>query len=155
LDDERGRQLADRALVPTTGYSLADAADVEVEATSARFRWRGQLIELPLGGRFNVSNALAAATAADLLGVPHAVIVEGLRAAPAVPGRFEPIEEGQPFAVVVDYSHKPGALAGALGAAREAAGSGQVILVMGAGGDRDQSKRPEMGEVASRLADRV
>ena len=109
----------------------------------------------PLGGRFNVSNALAAATAAARLGIPTSTIAAGLRAAPSVPGRFEPVDEGQPFAVLVDYAHKPGALAGALEAAREAAAGGRVLLVVGAGGDRDRSKRPEMGEVAARLADRV
>jgi UDP-N-acetylmuramoyl-L-alanyl-D-glutamate--2,6-diaminopimelate ligase len=98
---------------------------------------------------------LAAATASAHLGIPVTTIADGLAAAPAVPGRFEPVDEGQPFAVLVDYSHKPGALAGALEAAREAAPGGRVILVFGAGGDRDASKRPEMGEVAARLADRV
>jgi UDP-N-acetylmuramoyl-L-alanyl-D-glutamate--2,6-diaminopimelate ligase len=155
LDDPRGRELAERALVPTDGYSLTDAADLEVGSTTSRFRWRGELIELPLGGRFNVSNALAAAMAAARLGIDATTIAAGLAAAPAVPGRFEPIDEGQPFAVLVDYAHKPGALAGALDAARDAAGGGRVILVVGAGGDRDASKRPEMGEVAARLADRV
>ena len=72
-----------------------------------------------------------------------------------MPGRFEPVDEGQPFAVLVDYAHKPGALEGALAAARDAAAGGRVIVVFGAGGDRDASKRPEMGEVAARLADRV
>jgi UDP-N-acetylmuramoyl-L-alanyl-D-glutamate--2,6-diaminopimelate ligase len=155
LDDERGRELMARSLVPTEGYSLADATDVEVGSTRSRFTWHGASIEVPMGGRFNVSNALAAATAAAHLGVDPATIAAGLAAAPPVPGRFEPIDEGQPFAVLVDYSHKPGALAGALGAAREAAPGGKVILVFGAGGDRDSSKRPEMGEVASHLADRV
>lgn len=155
LDDPRGIELARRGLVPTEGYSLADAHDLEVGSTRCRFRWRGVDVEVPLGGRFNVSNALAAATAAARLGIDEATIAAGLRSAPAVPGRFEPIDEGQPFAVLVDYSHKPGALAGALAAAREAAPGGRVILVFGAGGDRDSSKRPEMGEVASRMADRV
>jgi UDP-N-acetylmuramoyl-L-alanyl-D-glutamate--2,6-diaminopimelate ligase len=155
LDDPWGRQLADRARVPTEGYSLSDAADLEVRSTTCRFRWRGVPIDLPLGGRFNVSNALAAAMAAARLGIDAATIAAGLAAAPAVPGRFEPIDEGQPFAVLVDYAHKPGALAGALEAARDAAVGGRVVLVVGAGGDRDASKRPEMGEVASRLADRV
>ncbi|HEX4867811.1 MAG TPA: UDP-N-acetylmuramoyl-L-alanyl-D-glutamate--2,6-diaminopimelate ligase [Acidimicrobiales bacterium] len=155
LDDERGRTLADRALVPTTGYSLRDASELDVGTTRASFTWRGARIDLPLGGRFNVSNALAAATAASLLGVSADVIARGLGAAPPVPGRFEPVDEGQPFAVVVDYSHKPDALARALEAAREAAPGGRVILVVGAGGDRDATKRPEMGEVAARLADRV
>ena len=72
-----------------------------------------------------------------------------------MPGRFEPVDEGQPFAVLVDYAHKPGALEGALAAARDAAPGGRVLLVIGAGGDRDPSKRPEMGAVAARLADWV
>lgn len=155
LDDPRGEELARRALVPTEGYSLADAVDVEVGARRCRFRWRGEPVDLPLGGRFNVSNALAAATAAAQLGLEPAAVAAGLSSAPPVPGRFEPIDEGQPFAVIVDYSHKPGALEGALAAAREVAGGGRVILVVGAGGDRDHTKRPEMGEVAGRMADRV
>ena len=155
LDDPRGAELASRSLVPTDGYSLADAEDLHVQATRSSFRWRGQRVELPLGGRFNVSNAIAAASAAAHLGIPVERIAVGLNAAPAVPGRFEPIDEGQPFAVLVDYAHKPGALAGALAAAREAAAGGRVFVVVGAGGDRDPSKRPEMGEVAARLADSV
>jgi len=155
LDDPRGLELARRALVPTEGYSLADASDLAVEATRSTFRWRGERVELPLGGSFNASNALAAATAAARLGIAADTIAAGLSQAPRVPGRFEPVEEGQPFAVLVDYAHKPGALASALAAARESAGGGRVLLVMGAGGDRDASKRPEMGDVAARLADRV
>lgn len=155
LDDERGRQLAARAHIPTEGYSLDDVSDLEISSTRSRFHWRGVPIELPLGGRFNVSNAIAAATAAARLGIDPSTIAEGLAGAAPVPGRFEPIDEGQPFAVLVDYSHKPGALAGALDAAREAAPGGRVILVFGAGGDRDATKRPEMGQVAGRRADRV
>lgn len=155
LDDPRGRELAARRLVPTSGYSLADAGDLVVETTRSRFTWHGISVELPFGGRFNVSNALAAATAGLALGISEDSIAAGLSAAPAVPGRFEPIEEGQPFAVLVDYSHKPDALARALEAAREGAPGGRVILVFGAGGDRDATKRPEMGQVAARLADRV
>ena len=155
LDDERGRELAGRGAVPTVGYSIAEAEALEVGATTSSFRGRGRDVDLPLGGRFNVSNALAAATAAAQLGVDPSTIARGLSQAPPVPGRFEPVDEGQPFAVLVDYAHKPGALDGALRAAREVAGGGRVILVVGAGGDRDTSKRPEMGEVAARLADRV
>jgi UDP-N-acetylmuramoyl-L-alanyl-D-glutamate--2,6-diaminopimelate ligase len=155
LDDERGRDLAAREAVPTLGYSLADAEDLDVGPAASRFRWRGRDVSLPLGGRFNVSNALAAATAAVHLGIDPSTVAEGLSHAPAVPGRFEPVDEGQPFAVLVDYAHKPGALEGALAAAREAARGGRVIVVVGAGGDRDASKRPEMGEVAARLADHV
>lgn len=155
LDDPRGRELAERSLVPTEGYSLDDLTAIEVTTTRCRFRWRGATVEIPFGGRFNVSNALAAATAAAGLGIDVPTIVSGLRGAPPVPGRFEPIDEGQPFAVLVDYSHKPGALAGALDAAREATPGGRVILVFGAGGDRDATKRAEMGRVAGLRADRV
>lgn len=155
LDDPWGRELAQRASVPTDGYSLDDASDIEVGSAHSRFRWRGLPISLPLGGRFNVSNALAAATAALRLGIDPGTIVAGLAAAPVVPGRFEPVDEGQPFTVLVDFSHKPGALSGALDAAREAAGRGRVILVFGAGGDRDATKRQEMGAVAGRLSDVV
>ena len=155
LDDPYGARLAADAAIPTEGYALADATDLDVGADRCRFGWRGVVVELPFGGRFNVSNALAAATTAAALGMAPEDIAAGLAAAPAVPGRFEPVVEGQPFAVLVDYAHKPGALESALGAAREAAAGGRVLLVFGAGGDRDASKRHEMGEVAARLADRV
>ena len=155
LDDPRGVELARRETVPTDGYALAEAEDLVVGTTSCTFRWRGHEVALPLGGRFNVSNALAAATAAARLGIPDATIARGLADVPPVPGRFEPVDEGQPFTVLVDYAHKPGALEGALAAARDATSGGRVIVVFGAGGDRDTSKRPEMGEVAARLADLV
>ena len=155
LDDPYGARLAADATIPTEGYALADATDLEVRPDRSRFRWRGAEVVLPLGGRFNVSNALAAATAAAQLGLSPEAIAHGLAAAPVVPGRFEPVDEGQPFTVLVDYAHKPGALESALDAARDAAAGGKVLLVFGAGGDRDASKRPEMGEVAARLADRV
>ncbi len=155
LDDPRGRELARRGSVPTTGYSLDDVEDLVVSGARVAFRWHGTDIEVPMGGRFNASNALAAATVAEVLGIPLSVVAEGLARTPPVPGRFEAVDEGQPFTVLVDYSHKPGALASALDAAREASGGGRVVLVFGAGGDRDASKRPEMGAVASRQADRV
>jgi UDP-N-acetylmuramoyl-L-alanyl-D-glutamate--2,6-diaminopimelate ligase len=155
LDDPRGRQLAERAAVPTTGFSLVDAEQLEVRPDRCRFRWRGHPVELSLGGRFNALNAVTAAACAEQLGVAAEAVAAGLSSAPPVPGRFEPVDEGQPFSVLVDYAHKPDALAQALATARDAAGQGRVIVVFGAGGDRDPSKRPEMGEVAARLADRV
>lgn len=155
LDDPRGQELARRAAVPTEGFRLTDAVDLVVGPQRSTFRWRGHPVALGLGGRFNVANALAAATAAAALGVSAAEVASGLSQAPSVPGRFQPLDAGQPFAVVVDYAHKPGALADALAAARESVGSGRVVVVIGAGGDRDATKRPEMGEVAGRLADLV
>jgi UDP-N-acetylmuramoyl-L-alanyl-D-glutamate--2,6-diaminopimelate ligase len=154
VDDVRGRQMVDVAAIPITPYSLADADEIEVDATSARFRWRGHAVRLPFGGRFNVSNAVAAATVASLLGVEDATIADGLSNAPSVPGRMEPVDAGQPFRVIVDFAHTPDALAGLLDEVRSAA-AGRVIVVFGCGGDRDRGKRPLMGEIAARLADKV
>ncbi len=109
-------------------------------------------VELKLRGRFNVENALAAAAAARALGVREAAIKQGIEAVERVPGRFELVDEGQPFTVLVDYAHTPGALESALEAARELARS-RVICVFGAGGDRDRDKRPLMGQVVAELAD--
>jgi UDP-N-acetylmuramoyl-L-alanyl-D-glutamate--2,6-diaminopimelate ligase len=108
--------------------------------------------DLKLAGRFNEENALAAAAAARALGVSDDAIRAGIEAVRGVPGRFEPVDEGQPFRVIVDYSHKPGALETVLHEAR-ALSSGRVYCVFGAGGDRDREKRPLMGRVAAELAD--
>jgi len=107
---------------------------------------------VPLPGRFNVLNALGAWAAARALGAPADGIPPALAGARTAPGRFQPVDMGQPFGVFVDYSHKPDALASVLRAARELA-SGRLIVVFGAGGDRDRGKRPLMGEIAARLAD--
>ena len=109
-------------------------------------------VRLKLQGRFNVENALAAAAAARALGVDDETIRAGLETLDRVPGRFERVDEGQPFTVLVDYAHTPGALETALRSAREL-DRGRVICVFGAGGDRDRSKRPLMGQVVSELAD--
>jgi len=111
-------------------------------------------IELRLRGRFNRANALAAIWAARELGVAEDAIHAGIAAVGCVPGRFESIDAGQPFAVIVDYAHTPDSLENVLRAAREL-GEGRLIVVFGAGGDRDREKRPLMGRVASRLADRA
>jgi UDP-N-acetylmuramoyl-L-alanyl-D-glutamate--2,6-diaminopimelate ligase len=155
LDDAWGRRLAARPQVETTGYSLEDATDLKVGVERSRFRWRGTDVELGLGGRFNVRNALAAATAAAVVGVDAESIARGLSGVHGVPGRFEPIGTGSPFRVVVDYAHTPDGLDQVLRAARDVTPDGRVLVVFGAGGDRDPTKRPEMGSVASRLADLV
>src|SRR5207247_3322935 len=107
-------------------------------------------VELKLRGGFNRENALAAAGAARALGISDEAIKQGIEAVERVPGRFEPLDEGQPFTVLVDYAHTPGALEVALGAARQLTG-GRVICVFGAGGDRDRANRPRRGQVASEL----
>jgi UDP-N-acetylmuramoyl-L-alanyl-D-glutamate--2,6-diaminopimelate ligase len=133
------------------GYGVRLAAEL---AGAITFRPEGELgdVELKLRGRFNVENALAAAAAARALGVDEAGIKRGIEAVERVPGRFDLVDEGQPFTVIVDYSHKPGALEAVLESARELA-RGRVICVFGAGGDRDRDKRPLMGRVVAELAD--
>ena len=122
-------------------------------------------LSLPMPGRFNVANALGALAAVHALGFELDVLVDALERGVRVPGRFEPVDEGQEFAVLVDYAHTPDSLENVLGAARglidagagkgRGAGDGRVLCVFGAGGDRDRGKRPLMGEIAGRLADIV
>ena len=109
-------------------------------------------VRTPLPGHFNVENALAALAACRLLGVPVEAGATALAGAGRVPGRFEPVDEGQPFAVLVDYAHTPDSLENVLRAARRLT-EGRLIAVFGCGGDRDREKRPLMGEIAARLAD--
>jgi UDP-N-acetylmuramoyl-L-alanyl-D-glutamate--2,6-diaminopimelate ligase len=109
-------------------------------------------IELKLRGRFNVENAHAAVAAARALGIDENAIKQGIEQVERVPGRFDAVDEGQPFTVLVDYAHTPVALETVLEAARELA-RGRVICVFGAGGDRDRAKRPVMGQVVTELAD--
>jgi UDP-N-acetylmuramoyl-L-alanyl-D-glutamate--2,6-diaminopimelate ligase len=111
-------------------------------------------LALPMPGRFNVANALGALAAAHALGCELDTIAAALERGVSVPGRFEPVDAGQDFAVLVDYAHTPDSLENVLRAARELTG-GRVICVFGAGGDRDRGKRPLMGEIAARLADLV
>jgi UDP-N-acetylmuramoyl-L-alanyl-D-glutamate--2,6-diaminopimelate ligase len=109
-----------------------------------------------LVGSFNVVNALAAATTALLAGFDLDAVVAGLEGPVVVPGRMERIDAGQDFTVLVDYAHTPDALNNALGAARDLAAPGaRVITVFGCGGDRDRAKRPLMGAIAARRADRT
>jgi UDP-N-acetylmuramoyl-L-alanyl-D-glutamate--2,6-diaminopimelate ligase len=108
--------------------------------------------DLKLRGRFNVENALGAAAAARALGVDDDAIRAGLEAVHGVPGRLEHVDEGQPFAVVVDYAHKPASLETVLHTLRDLT-DGRVLCVFGCGGDRDRAKRPIMGKLAAELAD--
>ena len=111
-------------------------------------------IDLRLRGRFNRANALGAIWAARELGIDEDAIRAGIATVTGVPGRFESVEAGQPFDVIVDYAHTPDSLANVLEAARDL-GRGKLIVVFGAGGDRDREKRPLMGRAAARLADRA
>jgi UDP-N-acetylmuramoyl-L-alanyl-D-glutamate--2,6-diaminopimelate ligase len=145
VGDEYGRRLA-AELPDALTFGLSSRADVGRHALEG--------IALRLHGRFNVENALAAIAGARLLGVEEDAIRQGIESVEGVPGRFESVDEGQPFTVLVDYSHKPGALENVLRTARELT-RGRVICVFGCGGDRDRGKRPVMGRIASQLADVV
>ena len=156
VDDPRGMLLLRAAHVPTTGYSVrSDVEDLVLGAASSTGTWRGRRLVVPLGGEFNVANALAALSAATLLGVDEDTALAGLASAPAVPGRFERVETGRGFGVVVDFAHTPDGVEQLLRAARAVTPDGRVIVVLGAGGDKDRQKRPLMGEAAARLADVV
>jgi UDP-N-acetylmuramoyl-L-alanyl-D-glutamate--2,6-diaminopimelate ligase len=160
-DDEYGRRLAGEVDCVTFAIDRdADyrAVDVEFDLMGSRFRCLtpdGELeLSSPLPGLFNVQNVLAAVGAARELGVPGETIAAALPRFGRVPGRFEPVDEGQDFGVLVDYAHTPEALENVLRAAREVT-QGRLHVVFGAGGDRDRGKRPLMGDAARRLADRV
>jgi UDP-N-acetylmuramoyl-L-alanyl-D-glutamate--2,6-diaminopimelate ligase len=139
VGDDYGRRLA-RELPDAISFAADDASALDG-------------IALRLQGRFNVENALGALHAARALGIGDGAIRQGLESVRGVPGRFESVDAGQPFHVIVDYAHKPGALEKVLRAARDLAGERRVICVVGAGGDRDRGKRALMGRLASELAD--
>ncbi|HSE81301.1 MAG TPA: UDP-N-acetylmuramoyl-L-alanyl-D-glutamate--2,6-diaminopimelate ligase [Gaiellaceae bacterium] len=162
VGDPYGRRLADelRGLGgQLLTFGLVDDADVrvgnlELTPSTTSFRAAGLAVRPRLRGRFNVENVLGAVAASRLLGIPDDAIVRGIEHVSGVPGRFEPVDEGQQFAVLVDYAHTPEALENVLVEARRLA-SGRVLCVFGCGGDRDRAKRPRMGEVVTRLADRA
>jgi UDP-N-acetylmuramoyl-L-alanyl-D-glutamate--2,6-diaminopimelate ligase len=160
VDDEWGARLAAGLPEAVTVGLDADAdwraVDLRPGLEGTAFRVVSPVgeaqFELPLRGRFNAANALVALACGQALGLSLEGMAGALADAPPVPGRVQPVEEGQPFAVLVDYSHKPAALENVLHTARDMA-AGRVIVVFGAGGDRDRGKRPVMGEIAARLAD--
>ena len=163
VGDPYGRRLADELAgahrAPLVTFGLRPEAEIRPEGLElgprgSRFTAGGIEIETPLLGIFNVENVLGAVAAGLLLDVEDEAIAEGVRQVRGVPGRFEAVDEGQPFAVVVDYAHTPDALDTVLQAARDL-GPGRVIVVFGAGGDRDRDKRPLMGQVARARADVV
>ncbi len=150
VDDEYGARLA-REFPEAVTVALDRDADLRPRGG----RLDGRPLEVPLPGRFNVLNALCAVAVARELGVDDDTIFAALPQARVAPGRFEPVEEGQDFTVLVDYAHTPEALANVLRAAREVARGGRVVVVFGAGGDRDRAKRPLMGAAAAEGADVV
>ncbi|MBI2842806.1 MAG: UDP-N-acetylmuramoyl-L-alanyl-D-glutamate--2,6-diaminopimelate ligase [Armatimonadetes bacterium] len=140
--------------------SPADVAgsDVRVSASGVdlviTYKGRSERAFVPVGGYFNAYNGLAAAAAGLSIGIDLGTVVRGLSAAPRVPGRFESIDCGQSFGVLVDYAHTPDGLENVLTTARKLA-KNRLIAVFGCGGNRDRGKRPKMGKIASDLADVV
>ena len=156
LDDEHGRSLAASGL-PTITFGLAPDADVratEVESTAEgiAFLADGVPIRSALRGSFNVENALAAFATARSLGIDGRVAADAISSVRGVPGRVEAVEVGQGFLVMVDYAHTPDSVENVLRAARSLT-QGRLIVVLGAGGDRDRAKRPLMGRAATANAD--
>ena len=161
VDDPYGRRLADELAslgrAPLLTFGFGDGAGVRLEnlqttSRGATLTAAGIKLTTPLLGRFNVENVLGAVAAARLLELPDDAVATGVASVRGVPGRFEPVDEGQPFLVVVDYSHTPDSLETALRTARELA-EARVVCVFGCGGDRDRGKRPLMGKAATEGSD--
>jgi UDP-N-acetylmuramoyl-L-alanyl-D-glutamate--2,6-diaminopimelate ligase len=162
VDNPYGARLATELNEPITfalrATATYSATHVRTDLGGSRFTVHGpdgQLeVASPLRGEFNVYNVLGALGAARALGVPAQTCLDAIATAGQVPGRFETVDDGQPFAVIVDYAHTPDSLENVLTAARRLTNA-NLIVVFGCGGDRDRGKRPLMGEIARRLADRV
>jgi UDP-N-acetylmuramoyl-L-alanyl-D-glutamate--2,6-diaminopimelate ligase len=153
-DDKYGQLLIDVCEVGVTTFGRAVADDVRVDVGSVDFEWNSLSVHLSMGGEFSLYNALAAMTAAQILGVTDGDIVNGCERVAGVPGRFESVPNEEGIGVVVDYAHTPESLEGVLHSARLLT-EGRIIVVFGCGGDRDTGKRSVMGEIASRLSDVV
>lgn len=163
VDDAYGRRLRDQAEIPMRTFSPSGAeadwraVDIELRPEGSRFTVvtpSGDRVAagVPLTGSFNVANALCAVALAGEAGFDPAPIAAAIARSAGVPGRLERIDAGQDFLAVVDYAHKPDALEAALAALRPLT-RGRLVLVVGAGGDRDTGKRPAMGAIGARLAD--
>lgn len=161
-DEETAARVEEGLEIPYITYGIAQAADlfareIEITENGVNFETRLQgihdiVIKLQLTGMFNVYNALAAAACAMILGIPGTDIELGLESVKGVPGRLEVLPTGTPYKVILDYSHVPEALKNILLTVRQFA-RGRVIALFGCGGDRDQGKRPMMGEIGGNLAD--
>ena len=155
-DDEWGQRLVQQTQlsVTTVGWTDADVviSDTSGDLSGSRFTLpiaaEPATLAIKIGGRFNVANAAIAATIASSLGIDAADIRAGLEVVASVPGRFELVDEGRPFAVVVDYAHTPEGVRFSIETVRQAT-AGRVIALVGAGGDRDRDKRPKMGQAAA------
>jgi len=160
-DDEWGKKLAGVARKTLT-YGLQNGADLKAKKFALSFSGLNFTAQTPSGpiqveshlvGRINVYNILAALGAGIGLGFSNDVIETGIRNLQAVAGRFQRIDQGQPFLVVVDYAHTPDALENLIRTAKELNSKGRIITLFGCGGSRDRTKRPIMGELSGRMSD--
>jgi UDP-N-acetylmuramoyl-L-alanyl-D-glutamate--2,6-diaminopimelate ligase len=161
VDDEYGKQLVGMA-AKTVTYGLESSADITAKKFQLSFDGLTFTAQTPNGkvqvasslvGRINVYNILAAIGAAQALGISNETIESGIRNLESVSGRFQRIDLGQPFLVIVDYAHTDDALENLIRTARELNPKGRIITLFGCGGEKDRTKRPVMGEVTGRLSD--
>jgi UDP-N-acetylmuramoyl-L-alanyl-D-glutamate--2,6-diaminopimelate ligase len=152
VDDPYGERLATATSLPVTRVSRSDAHDVVNSLRGSTFFWRDHLVNSPLVGDYNVDNALMAMSIMSALGADDARIAASMADVVSVPGRFDVIY-GHGITVIVDYAHTPEGLERLLRDVRTLQPDGRLITVFGAGGDRDRTKRPEMGRVATQLSE--
>jgi UDP-N-acetylmuramoyl-L-alanyl-D-glutamate--2,6-diaminopimelate ligase len=152
MDDEYGQRLAASTTLPVTSVSRGDANEVVSTLRGSTYFWRGHLVNSPLVGDYNVDNALMAMAIMSTLGASDDDVAAAMADATSVPGRFE-VLYGRGVTVVIDYAHTPEGLQRLLSDVRRLQPEGRLLTVFGAGGDRDRTKRPEMGRVASALSD--
>ncbi|TFE31732.1 UDP-N-acetylmuramoyl-L-alanyl-D-glutamate--2,6-diaminopimelate ligase [Cohnella luojiensis] len=162
-DDEASARFAKLTASEVLTYGIEKdahlkASEVKITASGTSFSlasfWGNRQVNLRLVGKFNVYNALAALGAALCEGISLDDALRSLERIAGVPGRVEPVNEGQSYAVIVDYAHTPDGLENVLKAVNELT-TGNVICVFGCGGDRDTKKRPIMGRIAAELADKI
>lgn len=151
-DDAHGERLADVTVLPVTRVSRSDAVDVVTSLRGSTFFWRGHLVNSALVGDYNVDNALLAMSIMSTLGANDADVAASMGDVTSVPGRFD-VLYGHGVTVIVDYAHTPEGLHRLLSDVRTLQPDGRIITVFGAGGDRDRTKRGEMGRVASSASD--
>jgi UDP-N-acetylmuramoyl-L-alanyl-D-glutamate--2,6-diaminopimelate ligase len=151
-DDPYGERLAEMTSLPVTRVSRGDAVDVDTSLRGSTFFWRGHLVNSPLVGDYNVDNALLAMAILSTLGADDADVAASMGDVTSVPGRFD-VLYGRGVTVIVDYAHTPDGLQRLLSDVRAMQPAGRLITVFGAGGDRDRTKRSEMGRAASSASD--
>ncbi len=156
IDDPFGQRLVKKLDIETCEVSPSSAEVRKISFTGSSIIWRDQVVELQITGEFNIENALLAASTCLLLGLKEDQIVNGLKKAEPVPGRFEIVSGNKDGPIViVDYSHTPAGIENVLQAVRNIAPEVKLTIVFGCGGDRDRSKRPQMASSAEVHADQV